>query len=485
MVDFSSTYRPPGVYVEEQQTPVVPQIGTTATVVALVGPSRGYRTYAETVTLTAVEAITLSKLGIDGSSVVVTSLDGATEYAVTDDYTVTVVEDDDEDTTTGDSLTIVRVADGDISSGTQVRVTYQYTDAAFFEPVLLSDFEDVKDIYGQPFNTETGEVISPLSMAAKLAFDNGARQIILVAVEGTDSVTRTALESGFAKISSLSQVGIVVPLPVALTGTTLAPGDVIVTAQSLATHLENATDDGFPRIGIYGVETDVSIDAADIATGITASRVMLAWPNRMSFYNGYANQVVELPGYYLAAAYAGRMASLPAQMPLTRKDIRGFVGIPSDILATMTATVKNAWSDAGVAVLELTRQRQLVVRHGTSTDRSSLLTREVSVTRAKDEMIRTIDDTLESARLVGTPILATTVFQVKGIVQGVLESLVQEGTIESYREVKGRLQPGDPQVIEVKFEYRPAYPLNYILVSFSIDTSSGDTEFNSTLGQLV
>ncbi len=486
MVEFNTTYRPPGVYVEEEQTPVVPTVGTTTQVVAIVGPSRDYRTFAETVVLTGTTPVALSKLGIVGSSVRVTSLDGGTLYVVGDDYDLAAGdgEDGDEDTL-DDTLTIARDATGDITGGASVRVSYQFTDAAFYEPVLMSDFEDVKDFYGQPFNTETGEIISPLSMAAKLAFDNGARQIILVAVPGTSTVTRNELSAGYAKLGSLTQVGIVVPLPVGITGTDNAPGDVITTGQDLATHGENSTEDGYGRIGVYGVESDVTIDPSDIAAGINSSRVMLAHPNRMSFYNGYANQVVEVPGYYLAAAYAGRLVSQPSQMPLTRKDVRGFSGIPSDILATMTKTVKDAWSNAGVAVLELSRQRQLVVRHGVSTDPSTIVTREVSVTRAKDEMIRTIDDTLESARLIGTPINSQTVFQVKGIVAGVMESLVLAGTIESYRNLKGRLKAGDPQIVEIKFEYRPAYPLNYIVVSFSIDTSTGDTEFESTLGQLV
>jgi hypothetical protein len=32
----------------------------------------------------------------------------------------------------------------------------------------------------------------------------------------------------------------------------------------------------------------------------------------------------------------------------------------------------------------------------------------------------------------------------------------------------------DPTVVEVKFAYKPAYPLNYIVISFSIDMSTGD-----------
>lgn len=471
----TTSYLPPGVYIEEQSTPIVPTVGVNPTSVALIGTSRGYIPTSEVVTLTGTDAIQLGQLGIDGSSVVVRSLDGLA-YTVDADYTLTVGagEDSDSEETLDNTLTITRIADGDITDGQQVRVTYQYTDEEFYEAKSFTNFEDVKDAYGEPLDTTTGAITSPLSLAAKIAFENGARELVCVATEGSPSaVTRDALSSAYTKIAALYNVGIVVPLPVGISGTEDVPGDAISVATDLESHVVTASEGNYFRIGIIGHDRTVTIPPEDVATAIGSQRVMYAYPSRLAYYNGFANQVIDIDGCYLAAAYAGRLAGQAVEMPLTKKAIRGFSGLPASVLSTMTATNKNIWSDAGVAVTELARNNSMVVRHGTTTDRSSTLTREVSIVRAKDALVRTIQDTIDAARIIGTPIRENTVLQVKGVVQGALEGSVNSGIIVSYQNLLARLQPGDPQVIEVKFEYRPAYPLNYVLVTFSIDTSSG------------
>lgn len=489
MVDFSTAYQPPGVYVEEEQTPLIAVSGSAPTAVAIVGPGTGSLTFTETVTLNAEEVVSLTKAGIDSSTIAVTSLDGVTAYSLGVDYVLAIGGGADEslETLSDNTITIGRTPTGGevettIPDGASVVVSYRYADAEYYGPKRFTDLEDVKDYYGEPFDVATGTILSPLSMAARLAMANGAREVVLVATEGSGSlVTVDAINAALNKVATLFDVGVVVPLPVGLTGAPDAPGDVINVGVALALHLTTASEGGYQRIGIYGTETGSTIDAADIAAGINSRRVMLAHPNRMNFYNGFTNQVTEVAGYYLAAAYAGRLASLPVQTPLTKKSITGFAGIPADLAATMSQSVKNTWSAAGVAVAELTRQRTLVVRHGTSTAPASALTREISVTRAKDAMVRAIQETIDSSEIVGSALTDTSVIGVKGIVGGVLESMVDTGVIVSYRELKGRLRPGNPSVVEIKFEYRPAWPLNYIVISFSIDTSTGETDFDATL----
>lgn len=484
MVDFSTAYQPPGVYVEEEQTPLVAVSGTSASAVAIVGPGRGYLTFTETVTLSEEIPVALTKSGIDTTTVTVTSLDGTIEYGELD--FVLAAESGE-----GSSLvvTIARISDdggtgtgASIPDGASVVVSYRYADDEYFGAKRFTDLEDVKDFYGEPFDVNSGAVTSPLSMAARLAMANGAREVILVATEGSASlVTIDAINAALAKVTTLLDVSVVVALPVGQTGSPDAPGDVINIGEALASHAATAAAGGAPRTAVYGTETDTTLDPSDIAAGINSPRVMLAWPNRMNFYNGFANQVVEVAGYYLAAAYAGRLAAMPVQTPLTKKSITGFSGIPADLAATMTQATKNGWSAGGVAVAELTRQRTLVVRHGTSTAPATSITREISITRAKDTMVRTVRETLDSSGLIGSALREDSVINVKSVVGGVLEAMVDTGVIVAYRELKGRLRPGQPSVVEIKFQYRPAWPLNYVIVSFSVDTSTGETDFDATL----
>ncbi len=57
-----------------------------------------------------------------------------------------------------------------------------------------------------------------------------------------------------------------------------------------------------------------------------------------------------------------------------------------------------------------------------------------------------------------------------------LEHAVLTGTIVAYTGLAVRQRSLDPTVIEVKFSYLPAYPLNYIVISFSVNVATGATE---------
>lgn len=474
-VDFSQ-YQPPGVFVEEETTPLVSVLGVNPTVVALVGPSVGYREHTEAVVLTDTTAVELEKLGIDTSSVVVKNAAG-TAYIVNTDYALTVGAGEDENigTTEDNTTTIARVGSG-IPNGSTVYVTYQYTDVDYHEPLRVTDYDDVKDAFGEPLNLTTGAITSPLSLAAKVAFENGANQLVLVSTTGTaTATTRNELDAAYDKLDTVPDVNVIVPLPVGITGTTAAPADTYNIGDDLVAKLAENLADNLLRIGIIGYEKTVTIDPGDAAENFPSSRMIVVWPQKLSFFNGATNTTLEVSGYYLSAGVAGRMAALPVQEPFTKKVIRGFSGIPASMLSTMTVAQKNTWSQEGVAVLEPQRDGRLVIRHGVTTDPTSLLTREVSLVRARDSMVNLISDVVEDSQLVGTFIDEDTLDRVKGVVQGALETATNAEIIIAYNNLKVRQRSIDPSVIEVKFQYQPAYPLNYIVVAFSINTITGET----------
>lgn len=473
--DFT-TYQPPGVYIEEDTSSLVNVIGVRPTVVAIVGPSVGYRVHTEAVVLTGTTAAPLANLGIDIATIVVTAPDG-TPYTLTDDYTVAqgTGADAQSGTVSDNPTTLTRVADGEISTGSTVYVTYRYTDTSFYNPLAVTDFETVKDAFGEPVNLDTGAVVSPLSFAAKIAMENGARRLVLVPTKGgSTSVTRTQLSDAMALLENNVDVNLIVPLPVGITGSQGAPGDTANVGVDLRAHVAKVALDGIYRVGILGHDKDVSVDPLTSAASYRSPRVVMAYPNRLHYYHGLTNVTVEVSGYYLAAAYAGRLASQPVQTPLTKKEVDGFAGFPADLLQTLTATRKNSLSEGGIAVTESNRQGRMVVRHGTTTDRTNVRTRELSLVRAKDALINLIYETVDSSGLVGGYIDEDTPDQITGVITGVLESAKQSDVIVDYNGLAIRQRTVDPSVMEVKFAYRPAYPLNYIVISFSIDTSTGE-----------
>ena len=476
MVDFS-TYQPPGVYVEEASPALVSVGGVAPSVVAIVGPSVGYRTATETVTLSDTTPVTLRHRGINLSEGFVVSGTGGTVYESTD-FTLTVQAgaDGDVSQTADNTATIARTDTGTIPNGATVYVSYRYTDSNYHQPLRATDLDEVIAAFGPALNLTTSEIVSPLTLAAKFAFDNGAASVVLVATSGgATSVTLEQLTTGYSALNAVPDANLVVPLPVGITGTTDAPGDVAEVGGGLKTFIDAQSALGVTRTGVVGLERTVTIDPADVVDSYRSRRVMHAHPNRVLYYNGSANTTIEVSGYYLAAAYAGRIASQPVAEPLTKKRVRGFAGVPSSLLAQMTTARKNTWSNQGVAVTEVTRQGTMVVRHGTSTDRASVQTREFSLVRARDALVALIQDTLDNSGLVGSYIEADTLTRINGVIEGILETAMTNDFIVGYSDVKTRQISAEPSVIEVKFRYKPAYPLNYIVVSFSINTETGET----------
>jgi hypothetical protein len=275
------------------------------------------------------------------------------------------------------------------------------------------------------------------------------------------------------KLEAYLDVAIVVPLPAGMAGTEASPASIITTAQSLQSHVGSMSSQGHYRIGIYGTDAGVTVDPATIAANTRSSRMMVAHPNRLLYQNPVTNQTITIGGCYLAAAYAGRFTSQAVELPLTRRVIAGFSGISADAVSRVED--RNNLSAAGVSVAEVNRQRQLVCRHGVSTETFSFAQREISVVRARDTMMRIIEDTLEASAVIGQVVTAETPGRIRNIVESALESLLARGVFAAYQELAARQSRTNPTVIEVKFQYRPAYPINYVVVAFSIDADTGQT----------
>lgn len=479
-VDFTRGYSPPGVYIEEDPAPLVSTTGLPPTRVAIIGQSLGYQTKTEQINLGAV-SVRLAQRGITQVSVSATKVaDGV--VVASSQYTLVVVQGLTVNPL--DSYTdLTRSGAATVPEGTPMWVTYKYVEPTYFDPKMFDNFEEIKNAYGAPLNllpqtlgqSNYQAINSPLTLAAQCALLNGVGEVVLVALDvaanATSAAIKTALAAAYAKISTDYAISVVVPLTDGIT-TADAPG----TALDLRSHVEAASADGFFRTGFIGFEVAVvtAPDALISTGGFASKRVMLAYANSagLQLFNGNANQTVTVGHQYLAAAYGGLAAALPVQKSLTQEQVVGFSGIAGTPLSN---TLKNQYSSAGVALTQTDRRGRTVVRHGTTTNRLNMSTAELSVVRARDAMVSLLQSGTEGSGLIGEPIDINTPLSVKSVVSGVLEYCVSTSTIVAYDNLQVRQASLDPSVIEVKFGYRPAYPLNYILISFSINVSSGDT----------
>lgn len=468
-------YSPPGIYVQEQATPV-PNISSVVALppsrVALVGPSVGYQQRTDTIQLGA-SPMQLSQTGVDTSTVVVSSLDRIL-YALTTDYLVVETGAVPEDAVT----TVARSGGGSaIPLGSVVYVTYRYTNSAFYQPYYTTDWDEIQSRYGAAINVD-GSIGSPLSLAAKIVMEQGAREIILVPTAGSSptAVTAAQLNTALGRLLAREDVGVVVSLPVGITGTDGGPGETTQVCTDLRNHVVNSVADGNYRVGIIGLDALANRSHDVLAGLINSERIMLAFPNKMNWYNGYTNLVIGLSGYYLAAAYAGKIASQPSQEPLTKKQIASFASIPATVFNTMTPAFKNNLSGHGVAVTEQAADGRLVVRHGVSTNMTNVLTREISIIRAKDTLLRLVTQALDRSGVIGQAMTPDSPIHIRGLIEGALQQALGIGTIIGFSNLAVRQSTAEPTTLDAKFAYVPSYPLNKINVSFSINTVTGTVQ---------
>lgn len=491
-VDWSR-YNPPGVYVDPTATPPLLVTGIDPTVLCIIGRGVGFRTYTESVSFASNNSVTLSKKGVDASSVVVTgyitdpaqaglTLPHTFAVDVTStphDYSLTV------DATAGvdaSVTTITRTQGGAIETANPVvQVSYHYTDADYHALHVFDDFDSLTALYGSPFDSVTGEVSSPLSLACQEAIVNGANYLYTIALSGIGTVQQQ-FNDAYNLLSGNFDANVIVPLFEDFTTTDSVTG-MLDAAQAFA---ENTLADGHTRVMLCGFDqgwAPTISELAQVSNQIADKRVIAVWPNQINIYDGVTNTAKLCDGFYLAAAIGGVMANNPPQEPLTRKYPRGLLSIPATLLQQMTKSAKNQLASAGWLVVESDRQGRLVIRHGLTTDYSGgVLTREISLVRAQDALYNLIHDTLTNAGIIGTVITAQTPLLVKGIVSGALELAKTNHLIFGYTNLKVRQESppsGDPTIIEVKFSYQPSFPLNYILVSFSVDTTTGTISNNT------
>lgn len=487
-----STYLHPGVYVEAGSSPTVAVSGVAPTVVCLIGAGVGYHTYSETVSFAGgVSSVTLTQKGINPSSVVVTGYVADPNVAGSSipytfqadvagtphDYSISV------DTTGGTEnsvSTITRTVGGKITDTyPQVTVSYQYTDASYFQLNFFEDFASISDTYGPALDPSTGAIVSPLTFAAQCAITNGANQVYTLALDPSVGTVSQQFAAAYQTLSASSgDVNVIVPLFSGVTDPAALSGMLATLNAAL---LQDANK-GVLRVAVVGLDkgfTGAATDVAALASGISSTRIVLAYPNQLNFFNSVTNTTVAVSGYYLAAACAGVLASNQPQMPLTNKVITGFSGFPAATAKDLTPTNKDTMAKSGVTVVDLNRQGQLKVRHGLTTNYAGgVLLREISLVRAQDALYNLLQTTMEASGLIGIPIDSTTALSVKSIAAGALENAksASVGLIMDYNQLAVREQSppsGDPTVIEVRFAYQPSWPLNYIMVNFTVDTSNG------------
>lgn len=449
-------YDAPGVYTETIPGPVIGSNLGNANVLGLVGTSRGSLQNAEDVIVpeAGTASTPLSITTIQADSVKVADATTGRVFEVDTDYTVA--------TSPEGQVTITPVAEGDLPTGGYVRVSYDYTTDTYYEPRHFYDADDVQEFYGPAFNKD-GTVASELSLAAQIAFINGATTVLTAAVKTPSNPQSYA--DALDSLTAYQEVAVVA----------LANGNSSLHTFVRA-HVNKASAQGSERRAVVGFDGSTgprveSQDRRSAAQSMNDRRIAMVSPDRVLYNNPTTGQPVLLGGHFLAVAVAARSTRLGPAEPLTRKQIDGFYGL-QDI---SPAQEKNLESQSGLMVLEPVRTTGIRIRHGVTTAPGEITTREWSIVGQQDTLAKTIRQSLDNDGLIGGIIDDLTLANVKGSVDAALQFLIQNNSINDYAEVKVRQVPATPDVVEVRFTWKPSVPLNYIAVRYAITLDTGET----------
>ena len=484
------TYQPPGVYVEDiSQDLILPLAsGIPENLLCIVAPSRGHQEQVEKIRLYASQPSALSKKDIVQDELVLwTTAAIPVLLTLNTDYD-TVVDEAGVTKVTRNPASAKLTTDGQM-----VQAIYTFADATYFEPKRFSDYPSLALVYGPALTSSGGgsseQVYSPMSLAAKIAFENGAGEIICLPVDNAASTRLEDYRIAYDKLATDHRISVMV---VVTPDEVIHGSDLQSHLTDMRTHCDDASENGYGRTVITGASRDydevgsvdhpyVSFD--DQALFVANKRIVLVYPNKFNIYNPASKQTLEVGGCYAAAALGGRIVFNTVERSLTRQVLKSFVSLPASVQQKMSRKFKDDLSVAGVCVIETDRLNRLVVRHAVTTDVSSLTHREISLVRISDVLSQNLQVGLDNSGLIGQPIDDEMTMRVKGALLNLLERAVADNVIVGYIQVLVKQQSlpnGDPSVIECQFAYRPAVPLNYILVKFSLNMTTGMSSMDSS-----
>lgn len=356
-----------------------------------------------------------------------------------------------------------------IKSGSATIVTYDYVGSDYYGAKWMSGYNVAQDTYGRAFDQTTGKLLSPITAAIYIAAKNGLGGCWCVAVEGVDSddgpiYPQSSWEAAAEALKSINGVDVIVPLT-GDDGYWSVFQDVVNVLGS-----DEYQDECVAIVGPDGT-TDagpLSVNALEnLAMTLNSELMWMVAPSTFQFRNPVTNIVEVLPAYYMAAAVAGYLNSVPAYTPLTHKVMSGFWGRNE----RHTKADKTAMSGTGMLYVD-EYGGSLRILHGRTTAQNGvILDEETNIVLAKHIIIKTMRDVYSSG-YIGSVINNDTLMLIKSTAQATLARLLRAGYLAELTYLNVEQDQIVPTQANVAFEYRPAYSLNYIQITFAVDATT-------------
>ncbi len=339
--------------------------------------------------------------------------------------------------------------------------TYEKTD---FTPAVYSKFSDILSDFGPLSPTNS------LTLAAYLAIQNGAVAVALSQVmkvpgtnQASDQAYITAIDALSTPLTDGTRPAVIVPL-------TTSPTVVTFLGQNV--QIQSSIRYQNERIAMFGFAAGTTpIVAQQTAQSLANNRMIAIYPDSVIIQLvdqfGNPNDAV-LDGSFLAAAVSGSNVApaFDVATPMTNRSIVGFKALGR----ILDMVDQNQTAAAGVTVLA-DLSPNIIVRQFLTTDMSNSLTREPTVTTISDFVQISVRNALR--QFIGVKFLPSILQDIERVVANTLKTLQTSQIISQYTGVSASVDPSDPTSALVEAFYAPIFPLNYIVVTFTLQSTIG------------
>jgi hypothetical protein len=327
---------------------------------------------------------------------------------------------------------------------------------------FLTNMRDVVKYFGPM------DINNKLTMAANLAFLNGAQAVALKQIKRSADGTDASVADYIAGIDAFNE-----PLPNGLRPSLMQP---LTTEPEVISYLKtsNAIQSSIryknERTSIFGFAVGTTPDQViQMVQSLKTEKLTPIYPDGaiIGITDTYGNEVeYVVDGSMIAAAVAGRDVSPVSDIatPLTNSTIVGFKRLYRRLDSVNAALVANN----GCTVLEEQTPVIKILFYLTS-DTSTPLSRDPRIVEVKHYVQQGMRRALD--RFIGVKNLPKMQAQVKDSVGSYFKSLKQKELIVDFTGVSVRQSEQDPSTLDVEAYYSPVFPLNWIVVTLNLRQS--------------
>lgn len=242
-----------------------------------------------------------------------------------------------------------------------------------------------------------------------------------------------------------------------------------VTPEALIGLEEVAVEDIGVLEGIQGDDPEEVLDGNiedlqnyKLSDNFTSNRSVYFYPDQIVRPINGSNTFID--GFYIAAAAAGYLsATQNVAIPLTNKILSGF-NILRD--KKYRPVILNQLGAVGATVLQPVIGGGKVLAGRTTSQSGYVEDEEISIVFIRDRVKEVIRQGLRP--FIGVVEDNNTQGSMTAKVIGLLASLITQGLITNYKNVRVERDKLDPRQWNVYLQFQPAYPINYVFIDIEV-----------------